>query len=61
VLQLLREKVKRCYKEEGVNHQQVCRQFVVNYLESIKNIGVHVANSGPDDIGRAEAREKLGQ
>lgn len=58
---LLREKVKRCYKEEGVNHQQVCRQFVVNYLESIKNIGVHVANSGPDDIGRAEAREKLGQ
>jgi len=58
---LLREKVKLCYKEQGVNQQQVCRQFVLNYLESIKNVGVHVANNGPADEGRAEARAKLGQ
>lgn len=28
-------------------------------MESIKNIGTHVANSGKDDLGRAEVQEKM--
>lgn len=35
----LRERVKNCYRREGVNHYQKCRPYVRNYLASIKNVG----------------------
>lgn len=59
-MQLLREKVKHCYVTEGVNHYQNCRELVARYLDSIKNIGVHVANAGPNDLGRAEEKARVG-
>lgn len=44
---------------EGVNHHYKCRDLVDKYFESIKNIGIHVANAGPSDLGKVEARAKL--
>lgn len=35
-VQLLRDRVKKCYEREGVNHIQNCRKFVKDYLEAIK-------------------------
>lgn len=58
-LQILRERVKKCYKEEGVNHQQNCQRHVLNYLESIKNIGNHVANSGEHDLNREQMKARM--
>uniref|UniRef100_A0A7S0IBU7 Uncharacterized protein n=1 Tax=Micromonas pusilla TaxID=38833 RepID=A0A7S0IBU7_MICPS len=46
---LLRERVQECYKLEGVNHYQNCKEEVKAYLESIKNVGVHRSNIGPND------------
>jgi len=34
--QLLREKVKACYKDAGVNHLQDCAAVVDAYLASVK-------------------------
>lgn len=48
-LQNLRRKLKHCYKNSGVNHQQECRELALAYLESIKGVGVYRANSGPND------------
>ena len=53
-LQLLRERLRICYLEEGVNHYKNCREAVENYLNSIKGIGISVANAGKNDLGRAE-------
>ena len=36
---ILREKVKWCYRVEGVNHYQKCRHLVQNYLESTRGVG----------------------
>ncbi|KAG6557036.1 hypothetical protein Mapa_000962 [Marchantia paleacea] len=36
---VLRERVQQCYRREGVNHYQKCRQHVKNYLASIRNVG----------------------
>lgn len=46
---LLKEKLRECYLREGVNHLQNCRELALIYLESIKDIGYHSANSGPFD------------
>ena len=58
-LQILRARVQKCYKEQGVNHQQVCQKHVLKYLESIKNIGNHVANSGEHDLNREQMKAKM--
>ena len=58
-MQILRERVKKCYKEEGVNHQENCQKHVLNYLESIKNIGNHVANSGQHDLSREQMKATM--
>lgn len=55
-VQLLREKVRLCYLNEGVNHYKNCRQEVANYKASIKGIGINVANAGKNDLGRAEVK-----
>eukprot|EP00252_Welwitschia_mirabilis_P013592 TRINITY_DN298_c0_g1_i1.p2 TRINITY_DN298_c0_g1~~TRINITY_DN298_c0_g1_i1.p2 ORF type:complete len:103 (-),score=14.89 TRINITY_DN298_c0_g1_i1:127-435(-) len=34
---ILREKVKWCYRKEGVNHLQKCRDVVNQYLEAIRH------------------------
>lgn len=34
--QLLREKLKKCYKESGVNHLQDCAELVDQYMAAIK-------------------------
>ncbi len=49
VLQLLREKVKKCYLVEGVNQLQNCKPLVEDYLESIKGLGMARLNSGRYD------------
>ncbi|CAF1704972.1 unnamed protein product [Brassica oleracea] len=36
---ILREKVKWCYRVEGVNHYQKCRHLVQNYLDSTRGVG----------------------
>ena len=41
--------MQKCYQLEGVNHYQNCKEEVKAYLESIKNVGVHRANAGPND------------
>lgn len=46
---LLREQLKQCYYREGVNHLQNCKEIAKAYMESIKNVGVHAANSGEFD------------
>eukprot|EP00227_Mantoniella_beaufortii_P009344 CAMPEP_0197592000 /NCGR_PEP_ID=MMETSP1326-20131121/14357_1 /TAXON_ID=1155430 /ORGANISM="Genus nov. species nov., Strain RCC2288" /LENGTH=112 /DNA_ID=CAMNT_0043157611 /DNA_START=142 /DNA_END=480 /DNA_ORIENTATION=+ len=46
---LYRERVQECYKLEGVNHYQNCKEHVKNYMESIKNAGAHRINIGPYD------------
>uniref|UniRef100_B8LPH6 NADH dehydrogenase [ubiquinone] 1 beta subcomplex subunit 10-B n=1 Tax=Picea sitchensis TaxID=3332 RepID=B8LPH6_PICSI len=36
---ILKEKVKWCYRKEGVNHLQKCREIVRQYLDSTRGIG----------------------
>ncbi|KAL3692927.1 hypothetical protein R1sor_006578 [Riccia sorocarpa] len=36
---VLRERVQQCYRREGVNHYQKCREHVRNYLKSINDVG----------------------
>ncbi|CAA3012984.1 Hypothetical predicted protein [Olea europaea subsp. europaea] len=36
---ILREKVKWCYRVEGVNHLQKCRHLVQQYLDATRGIG----------------------
>ncbi|OWM89971.1 hypothetical protein CDL15_Pgr012608 [Punica granatum] len=36
---ILREKLKWCYRIEGVNHLQKCRHLVRQYLDSTRGIG----------------------
>lgn len=36
---ILREKVKWCYRVEGVNHLQKCRHLVHQYLDATRGIG----------------------
>ncbi|GBG84846.1 hypothetical protein CBR_g39222 [Chara braunii] len=36
---LYREKVRNCYRQEGVNHLQNCREIVKKYLDAVKEIG----------------------
>lgn len=49
VVQLLREKVKKCYLMEGVNSLQNCKPLVEDYLESIRGLGMARLNSGRYD------------
>ncbi len=48
-MQLLRERVKKCYLSEGVNSLQNCKSLVEDYLESIKGLGLARMNSGRYD------------
>ena len=48
-LQLLRERVRKCYLTEGVNSLQNCKHVVEDYLESIKGLGMARLNSGRYD------------
>lgn len=36
---ILREKLRWCYRIEGVNHYQKCRHLVEQYLDSTRGIG----------------------
>lgn len=36
---ILREKLRWCYRIEGVNHLQKCRHLVQQYLDSTRGIG----------------------
>ncbi|KAH9603777.1 hypothetical protein KSS87_018803 [Heliosperma pusillum] len=36
---ILRERVKWCYRVEGINHLQKCRHLVNQYLESTRGVG----------------------
>jgi NADH dehydrogenase (ubiquinone) 1 beta subcomplex subunit 10 len=36
---ILREKLKWCYRIEGINHLQKCRHLVQQYLDSTRGIG----------------------
>jgi len=36
---IIREKLRWCYRIEGINHHQKCRHLVKQYLESTRGIG----------------------
>ncbi|CAN1189843.1 NADH dehydrogenase [ubiquinone] 1 beta subcomplex subunit 10-B, partial [Linum perenne] len=36
---ILRERLRWCYRVEGVNHLQKCRHLVQQYLDSTRGIG----------------------
>ncbi|KAG9131265.1 hypothetical protein Leryth_006124 [Lithospermum erythrorhizon] len=36
---ILREKVRWCYRVEGVNHLQKCRHLVTQYLDATRGVG----------------------
>ncbi|WCJ21962.1 Complex I subunit NDUFS6 [Euphorbia peplus] len=36
---ILREKLRWCYRIEGINHLQKCRHLVQQYLDSTRGIG----------------------
>ncbi|KAF5730362.1 NADH dehydrogenase [Tripterygium wilfordii] len=36
---IIREKLKWCYRVEGINHLQKCRHLVQKYLDSTRGIG----------------------
>ncbi|BBH04106.1 Complex I subunit NDUFS6 [Prunus dulcis] len=36
---IIREKLRWCYRIEGINHLQKCRHLVQQYLESTRGIG----------------------
>ncbi|CAL5326946.1 unnamed protein product [Camellia sinensis] len=56
---IIREKLKWCYRIEGVNHLQKCRHLVQQYLDSTRGIGwgkdhrppsLHVLRLNPNDF-----------
>ncbi|PON43363.1 NADH dehydrogenase [ubiquinone] 1 beta subcomplex subunit 10-A [Parasponia andersonii] len=59
---ILREKLKWCYRIEGVNHLQKCRHLVQQYLDSTRGIGWgkdgrHPSLHGPKVVAEAEEAE----
>ena len=48
-VQVLREKLGECYKTEGVNSLQACKELALDYLQSIQGIGFGQLNSGRYD------------
>ena len=57
-VQLIREKLILCYKREGVNQAQNCRELAQRYMAEIKDIGQHRANAGKDDLRHLRDYEK---
>ncbi|XP_058104000.1 NADH dehydrogenase [ubiquinone] 1 beta subcomplex subunit 10-B-like [Magnolia sinica] len=45
---ILREKVKWCYRIEGVNHLQKCKHLVQQYLDATRGIGWGKDSRPPD-------------
>ena len=56
--QLVRKKLRACYRDAGVNWQQQCRELAQKYLASIKGVGVYRANAGPNAEPRWEQFNK---
>lgn len=48
-MQVLRERLGECYKTEGVNSLQACKELALDYLQSIQGIGFGRLNSGRFD------------
>ncbi|XP_076941331.1 NADH dehydrogenase [ubiquinone] 1 beta subcomplex subunit 10-B-like isoform X1 [Bidens hawaiensis] len=51
---IIRDKLRWCYRIEGVNHLQKCRHLVQQYMDSTRGIGWgkdgrHPAQHGPKD------------
>ncbi|CAK0771986.1 hypothetical protein CVIRNUC_003917 [Coccomyxa viridis] len=46
---VLREKLGECYRTEGVNSLQTCKELALDYLQSIQGIGFGQLNSGKYD------------
>ncbi|ERN03965.1 hypothetical protein AMTR_s00079p00095540 [Amborella trichopoda] len=44
---ILREKLKWCYRVEGVNHLQKCRHLVQQYLDATRGVGWNKENRPP--------------
>eukprot|EP00239_Pterosperma_sp_CCMP1384_P001177 CAMPEP_0197846856 /NCGR_PEP_ID=MMETSP1438-20131217/4647_1 /TAXON_ID=1461541 /ORGANISM="Pterosperma sp., Strain CCMP1384" /LENGTH=96 /DNA_ID=CAMNT_0043458631 /DNA_START=60 /DNA_END=350 /DNA_ORIENTATION=+ len=38
--QVWRDQVRECYRTEGVNHYENCKEVVVNYLNAIKGTSI---------------------
>ncbi len=49
LMQVLREKLGECYRTEGVNSLQTCKELALDYLQSIQGIGFGQLNSGKYD------------
>lgn len=50
---IIREKLKWCYRVEGVNHLQKCRHLVQQYLDSTRGIGWGKDGRHPSLHGRS--------
>lgn len=48
---IIREKLRWCYRIEGVNHLQKCRHLVQQYLDSTRGIGWGKDGRHPDQHG----------
>ncbi|KAI3515782.1 hypothetical protein L1887_14686 [Cichorium endivia] len=48
---LIRDKLRWCYRIEGVNHLQKCRHLVEQYLDSTRGIGWGKDGRHPDQHG----------
>ncbi|CAM8926998.1 unnamed protein product [Rhodiola kirilowii] len=57
---IIRERLRWCYRVEGINHLQKCRHLVQQYLDSTRGIGWgkdgrHPAQHGPKVVEEVEA------
>lgn len=48
---IIRDKLRWCYRIEGVNHLQKCRHLVQQYLDSTRGIGWGKDGRHPDQHG----------
>ncbi|KAF4373495.1 hypothetical protein CsatB_016019 [Cannabis sativa] len=60
---ILRERLKWCYRVEGINHLQKCRHLVQQYLDSTRGIGWgkdgrHPAQHGPKVVADADEADE---
>lgn len=35
---MLREQVAKCYRREGINHFELCKQEVANYVTALRQV-----------------------
>mmetsp|Transcript_36333 Transcript_36333/g.50477 ORF Transcript_36333/g.50477 Transcript_36333/m.50477 type:complete len:107 (+) Transcript_36333:84-404(+) len=52
--QIIRDRLQTCYRTEGVNHYQNCKELAERYVNMIKSVGVHRYNTNKADQPQME-------